>query len=89
MVQRLLTRSKDGFTTCLVVRLKPYDTLTMANAGHIPPYVKARSTTAFHWVSRFGVSGHTVRLGRDDLARLLTDGVPVVRTESTPQTHGQ
>jgi Stage II sporulation protein E (SpoIIE) len=34
----LLSRSKDGFTTCLVLRADPDGTLTMANAGHLPPY---------------------------------------------------
>jgi hypothetical protein len=38
MNRRMLVRSKDGFTTCLVLRIDPDGTLTMANAGHIAPY---------------------------------------------------
>ncbi|HUN83041.1 MAG TPA: PP2C family protein-serine/threonine phosphatase [Terracidiphilus sp.] len=38
MNRRMLARSKGGFTTCLVLRADPDGTLTMANAGHIPPY---------------------------------------------------
>jgi Stage II sporulation protein E (SpoIIE) len=38
MNRRMMLRSKDGFTTCLVLRADPEGTLTVANAGHIPPY---------------------------------------------------
>jgi serine phosphatase RsbU (regulator of sigma subunit) len=34
----MLLRSKDGFTTCLVLRADSDGALTIANAGHIPPY---------------------------------------------------
>lgn len=37
--QRLLGRSAGGFTTCLVLRLDSDGTLTIANAGHLAPYV--------------------------------------------------
>jgi hypothetical protein len=45
MNRRMLVRSKDGFTTCLVVRADPDGTLTMANAGHIPPYCDGEELT--------------------------------------------
>ncbi|HTW81781.1 MAG TPA: PP2C family protein-serine/threonine phosphatase [Terracidiphilus sp.] len=38
MNRRMLARSKDGFTTCLVLRADPDGALTVANAGHLPPY---------------------------------------------------
>jgi serine phosphatase RsbU (regulator of sigma subunit) len=38
MNRRMLVRSKDGFTTCLVLRADSDGVLTVANAGHIPPY---------------------------------------------------
>jgi len=38
MNRRMLVRSKDGFTTCLVLRADADGTLTVANAGHLPPY---------------------------------------------------
>ncbi|HEY2470640.1 MAG TPA: PP2C family protein-serine/threonine phosphatase [Terracidiphilus sp.] len=38
MNRRMLVRSKDGFTTCLVLRADPDGTLTIANAGHLSPY---------------------------------------------------
>jgi hypothetical protein len=38
MNQRMLARSNGGFTTCLVLRADMDGTLTVANAGHLPPY---------------------------------------------------
>jgi hypothetical protein len=38
MNRSMLSRCKDGFTTCLVLRADPDGTLTLANAGHLPPY---------------------------------------------------
>jgi len=38
MNKKMLVRSKDGFTTCLVLRVDPDGAFTVANAGHIPPY---------------------------------------------------
>jgi serine phosphatase RsbU (regulator of sigma subunit) len=38
MNRRMLVRSKGGFTTCLVLRADSDGALTVANAGHIPPY---------------------------------------------------
>jgi len=42
MNQRLIGRSHGGFTTCLVLRADPDGTLTMANAGHISPYLAGK-----------------------------------------------
>ena len=39
MNQRMLGRSKGGFTTCLVLRVDPGGAITAANAGHLPPYI--------------------------------------------------
>jgi serine phosphatase RsbU (regulator of sigma subunit) len=42
MNHRMLGRSQGGFTTCLVLRAEAGGTLTMANAGHIAPYLDGR-----------------------------------------------
>ena len=42
MNQRLIGRSHGGFTTCLALRADPDGTLTIANAGHISPYLSGR-----------------------------------------------
>jgi len=39
MNQRMLARSAGGFTTCLVLRAGSDGSLTLANAGHIAPYL--------------------------------------------------
>ncbi len=39
MNQRMLARSQGGFTTCLVLRLDANGKLTVANAGHLAPYI--------------------------------------------------
>jgi len=42
MNRRMLTRSHGGFTTCLVARVERDGTLTVANAGHIAPYLAGK-----------------------------------------------
>jgi len=42
MNHRMLARSQGGFTTCLVLRADADGTLTVANAGHIAPYLDGR-----------------------------------------------
>ena len=36
---RVLGRAHGGFTTCLIAHLSPMGQLTVANAGHLPPYL--------------------------------------------------
>jgi hypothetical protein len=36
--RRLIGRSTGGFTTCVIARINAEGCLTIANAGHIPPY---------------------------------------------------
>jgi hypothetical protein len=38
MNQRMVARRREGFTTCLVMRIDCDGSITAANAGHIPPY---------------------------------------------------
>ncbi|MFZ0395322.1 MAG: PP2C family protein-serine/threonine phosphatase [Terracidiphilus sp.] len=45
MNQRMIGRSQGGFTTCLVLRADPDGALTVANAGHIAPYIDGREQT--------------------------------------------
>jgi len=42
MNQRMLGRSSGGFTTCLVLRCDADGKLTIANAGHIAPYLAGK-----------------------------------------------
>ena len=42
MNQRMLARSAGGFVTCLVVRADRDGSLTIANAGHLSPYLSGK-----------------------------------------------
>jgi hypothetical protein len=42
MNQRMIARSHGGFTTCLVLRCDTDGNLTIANAGHIAPYLAGK-----------------------------------------------
>jgi hypothetical protein len=39
MNRRMLSRSQGGFTTCIVLRIEPQGAVTVANAGHLAPYL--------------------------------------------------
>lgn len=85
MNRRMLVRSKDGFTTCLVLRADADGILTMANAGHIPPYCNGEELAVenglplgLHAQSTYGESRFELRPG--DQLTLLTDGVVEARS---------
>lgn len=80
MNRRMLARSRDGFTTCLVLRADADGKMTAANAGHLSPYVNGAE-----WPLRnglpLGIDGSssyqesTLHLADDDQLTLMTDGV--------------
>lgn len=87
MNHRMIGRTNDGFTTCLVLRVDQDGTLTAANAGHLPPYVNGKElhvesglplgldATASYPESHF-------QLAATDQLTLLTDGVPEARSRT-------
>jgi hypothetical protein len=85
MNRRMLVRSKDGFTTCLVLRADPDGTLTMANAGHLPPYRNGEEL-AIESGLPLGLQAQStyeeakVELEPGDQITLLTDGVVEARS---------
>jgi phosphoserine phosphatase RsbU/P len=78
--RRLLSRG-SGFTTCLALRLSPSGELTLANAGHLPPYRNGQELTSPPALP-LGLDQHaefaeqTVQLAHGDRLTLLTDGIP-------------
>jgi serine phosphatase RsbU (regulator of sigma subunit) len=87
MNHRMMGRTNGGFTTCLVLRLDQDGTLTVANAGHLPPYVNGNElhvenglplgldTAATYPESHFHLAG------KDQLT-LITDGVAEARSRT-------
>ncbi len=84
MNYRMLSRSAGGFTTCLVVRVDPDGTLTVANAGHLAPYVNGHELALKNGLP-LGLEAKTsypeseFTLGANEQLTLLTDGVVEAR----------
>jgi hypothetical protein len=87
MNQRMLARSRGGFTTCLVVRLDSDGILTMANAGHLAPYIGGHEIDLESGLP-LGLSADStyaetqVRLDDAEILTVLTDGVVEARNPS-------
>jgi hypothetical protein len=84
--RRLRGHMHEGFATCLAVRLEEKGRLTVANGGHIPPYVNGiaiefagslplglRESTAYEQTS--------AEMAVGDVVVLLTDGIAEARNE--------
>jgi hypothetical protein len=87
MNQRMLARSRGGFTTCLVLRADPDGTLFVANAGHLAPYRNGEELRIENGLP-LGVDSNTTypestfHLAERESLTLLTDGVVEARTKS-------
>ena len=87
MNQRMLGRSQGGFTTCLVLRADLDGALTIANAGHIAPYLAGEELPLKSGLP-LGLSEETTyaesvfRLAPGEQLTLLTDGVVEAREKS-------
>ena len=84
MNARMLSRSHGGFTTCLALRADPDGTLTVANAGHIAPYVGGEELALENGLP-LGLSAdanyaeRTFALPLNQQLTLVTDGVVEAR----------
>jgi hypothetical protein len=87
MNQRMLARSRGGFTTCLVMRADPNGTLTIANAGHIAPYLGGKELPLENGLP-LGLAAEsayvesTFQLAPGQRLSLVTDGVVEARDKS-------
>lgn len=83
--RRLLGRVRDGFVTCAALRLDPEGRLTVANAGHLAPYLNGAEMASAGSLP-LGMSASTVyeqseeALRSGDRVFLLTDGVVEAQT---------
>jgi hypothetical protein len=87
MNQRMLARSNGGFTTCLVLRADADGRLTIANAGHIAPYLVGKELPLENGLP-LGLAAEstyaesTFQLAPNQQLSLLTDGVVEARDKS-------
>ncbi|MDR3754588.1 MAG: PP2C family protein-serine/threonine phosphatase [Terracidiphilus sp.] len=87
MNQRMLARSHGGFTTCLVLRADPDGKLTIANAGHIAPYLGGKELPLENGLP-LGLAAETAyhesifQVTQGQQITLLTDGVVEARDKS-------
>ncbi|HEY1896790.1 MAG TPA: PP2C family protein-serine/threonine phosphatase, partial [Terracidiphilus sp.] len=87
MNQRMLGRSKDGFTTCLVLRLDPDGAATVANAGHLAPYlgskeVPVESGLPLGLAAQADYTESSFHLDTGAEITLVTDGVAEARAKT-------
>jgi hypothetical protein len=87
MNQRMLGRSEGGFTTCLALRVDANGSLTVANAGHLPPYLDGKELEIENGLP-LGLAEHSkylnsrFQLAPDAQLTLMTDGVVEARNRA-------
>jgi serine phosphatase RsbU (regulator of sigma subunit) len=87
MNARMIGRSNGGFTTCVVLRAERDGKLTVANAGHIAPYVagkelKLESGLPLGLAADAGYAEATFVFRSGERLTLVTDGVVEARSKS-------
>jgi serine phosphatase RsbU (regulator of sigma subunit) len=87
MNQRMLARSHGGFTTCLVLRADPGGTFTIANAGHIAPYLGGKELPLENGLplglaAETAYAESTFQLAQGRQITLVTDGVVEARDKT-------
>jgi len=87
MNQRMLGRGQGGFTTCLVLRADPDGLLTVANAGHLAPYLDGKELPLENGLP-LGLAPEstypesTFHIAPEAQLTFLTDGVVEARNQS-------
>jgi hypothetical protein len=85
--ERMMGRSRGGFTTCLAARFSSSGLMTVANAGHLPPYINGNETD-LPGALPLGILGGaeyettTIQLAPGDCVTFVTDGVPEAQTKA-------
>lgn len=84
--RRLCGRTQGGFATCLIVRLEAAGRLTLASAGHPPPFLNGTEfslggSMPLGLVENTAYVQTALEMHAGDKAVLLTDGIPEARNE--------
>lgn len=87
MNTRMLARSSGGFTTCLIVRADRDGTLTIANAGHIAPYLNGaelpvKNSLPLGLAAQMSYPEACFQLPAQSQLTLVTDGIVEARSKS-------
>ncbi|HEY1500631.1 MAG TPA: SpoIIE family protein phosphatase [Acidobacteriaceae bacterium] len=82
--QQLAESANEGFVTCLCARVTPQGEVTLANAGHLPPYrngeeMQLEPDLPLGIVAEEKYGEHGFRLEEGDRLMLLSDGVVEAR----------
>jgi serine phosphatase RsbU (regulator of sigma subunit) len=86
---RMTGRSQGGFTTCLAAHIAAEGLLTIANAGHLPPYLNGEEigvpgSLPLGIVSPAQYESTTLRLAPGDRLTFVSDGV--VEAQAPPKS---
>jgi serine phosphatase RsbU (regulator of sigma subunit) len=87
MNERMLARSRGGFTTCLVMRVDCDGAITAANAGHLSPYrngeeISIASGLPLGLTPDADYAETKFQLEPQDVLMLLSDGVVEARNQA-------
>jgi serine phosphatase RsbU (regulator of sigma subunit) len=82
--RQLVETSDEGFVTCVCARITPKGDVTLANAGHLPPYRNGEELLLepdlpLGIAPEEKYAEHTLRLEPGDQMTLLSDGVVEAR----------
>ncbi len=85
--QRVAGRARGGFTTCLAAHISADGMLTVANAGHLPPYLNGAEaeipgTLPLGILESARYESVTVQLAPGDRLTFISDGVVEAQTRA-------
>jgi hypothetical protein len=85
--ERMMGRSRGGFTTCLAARFSAAGVMTVANAGHLHPYINGEEfdlpgALPLGIVGGTEYESTTIQLAPGDCITFVTDGVPEAQTKA-------
>jgi hypothetical protein len=89
----LMSRSHSGFTTCLAAHITADGNLTVANAGHLPPYhngaeISVPGSLPLGILAQQRYETTSLRMSPGDRLTFVSDGVVEAQTQSK-SSHGE